>query len=202
MIKFMRKIGVSYLFSALISIVIGIVYLVWPQLTQNVFCIIAGSALIVFGFGLFIYHLASMRRRDYLMNEMIIGLILVLVGFLFIFKSEALFDILGTILGVVVVSHGLINIQESFLLKRCGDKRWFVFLLISLLFVIVGLVILFVPGIEDSLFSILLGVSLVVAGLFEIVVFFILRKYVRDLDETDGETIVVSLDKKDSKEDF
>ena len=198
MIKFMRKIGVAYLFSALISIVIGIVYIVWPQLTQKVFCVIAGSALIVFGLGLFIYHLASMKKRDYLMNEMIIGLILVLVGFLFIFKSEALFDILGTILGVVVVSHGLINIQESFLLKRCGNRKWFVFLLISFLFVIVGLIVLFVPGIEDAVFAILLGVSLVVAGLFEVIVFFILRKYVRELDDSDSETIVVSLDKKGS----
>ena len=139
-----------------------------------------------------------MKKMDYLMNEMIIGLILVLVGFLFIFKSEALFDILGTILGVVVVSHGLINIQESFLLKRCGNRKWFVFLLISFLFVIVGLIVLFVPGIEDAVFAILLGVSLVVAGLFEVIVFFILRKYVRELDDSDSETIVVSLDKKGS----
>lgn len=189
MLKFMKKIGVSYLFSALISIVLGVVYIIWPELTQDVFCLIAGSALIVFGLGLFIYHLASNRSRGFFMNEMVLGLITVLLGFLFIFKSDALFAVLGIALGVFVVAHGLINIQESFILKKCGNKKWYVFFLLSLVFVAVGLIILFVPGIENEIFAYMTGISLISAGIFEIAVFFILRKYVKNYD--DGEEIVV-----------
>ena len=37
MLRFMKKIGVSYLFSGLISIVIGVVFIIWPKLSQDVF---------------------------------------------------------------------------------------------------------------------------------------------------------------------
>lgn len=197
MLKFMKKIGVSYLFAALISIILGVVYIIWPQLTQNVFCLIAGGALIVFGLGLFIYHLASNRDGGYLMNEMIVGLLTVLVGFLFIFKSEALFDILGVLLGVVVVAHGLVDAQESFMLKKCGNRKWYVFFLISLVFVLAGLAILFIPGIETAIFAVILGITLIAAGLFEVVVFFVLRKYVKKLENSEEEVVIYSEGRRD-----
>lgn len=198
----MKNIGVSYLFSALISIILGVVYIIWPELTQDVFCLIAGAAFIVYGLGLFIYHLASKKMKNYLMNEMIVGLLVVLVGFLLIFKSRVLFDIIGIALGVAVVAHGLVNVQESFILKKCGRKKWYIFFLLSLVFVALGLILLFVPGIEDSLFAYMLGISLILAGIFEIVVFFVLRKCVKEdeiliYSET-GDGPTVELFKKNS----
>lgn len=187
----MKKIGVSYLFSGLISLVIGVVFIIWPKLSQDVFCFVAGCAAVVFGLALFIYYIASSKRKDYLMNEMIIGLITVLVGCLLIFKTNELYGILGMILGVFVVFHGLINVQESFVIKRCGNGKWYVFFLISLVFVAAGLVILFVPGLGDAIFAYILGISLALAGIFETVVFFILRKYVRKIEDGNEELTVI-----------
>ncbi len=198
MLRFMKKIGVSYLFSGLISIVIGVVFIIWPKLSQDVFCFITGCAAVVFGLALFIYYLASNKRKDYLMNEMIIGLLTVLAGCLFIFKAETLYGLLGMLLGVFVVFHGLINIQESFVIKRCGNGKWYIFFLLSLLFVAAGLVILFVPGLDETVFAYILGISLALAGIFETVIFFILRKYVKRIEDgseeltvTDGENGII-----------
>ena len=192
MLRFMKKIGVSYLFSGLISIVIGVVFIIWPKLSQDVFCFIVGCAAVVFGLALFIYYLASSKKKDYLMNEMIIGLLTVVVGFLFIFKAETLYNLLGMLLGVFVVFHGLINIQESFVIKRCGNKKWYIFFLLSLLFVAAGLVILFVPGLDETVFAYILGLSLAFAGIFETVIFFILRKYVKRIEDGSEELTVIT----------
>lgn len=82
--------------------------------------------------------------------------------------------------------------------KRCGNGKWYIFFLLSLLFVAAGLVILFVPGLDETVFAYILGISLALAGIFETVIFFILRKYVKRIEDgseeltvTDGENGII-----------
>jgi uncharacterized membrane protein HdeD (DUF308 family) len=164
-----RSIRVALAVSGVIALIAGIVLLVWPVKSAVIvtaifatYLIIAG--LVYIGLGIFSGAKGGWSR----VGHIVLGLVFILAG---VIAYANLGAAAATLAFVVVIFIGISWIVDGVvslsLLGRDGSRVWT--LLYALLSIIAGVVVLFSPIIAGLAFWLLLGISLVVLGIVQIV---------------------------------
>ena len=96
------------------------------------------------------------------------GLILVLV------PSISL-TILAIMVGVWVIIEGLLRISTSFDMKNAGINLWGRSLFVGLLFLILGILVIFHPELTSKALIIWIGVALLIFGIIDILIVYQLK---------------------------
>lgn len=164
-----KSIRVALAVSGVIALLAGIVLLVWPEKSAVIvtaifatYLIIAG--LVYIGLGIFSGAKGGWSR----VGHIVLGLIYIAAG---VIAYANLGAAAATLALVVVIFIGISWIVDGVvalsLLGRDGSRVWT--LLYALLSIIAGIIVLFSPVIAGFAFWLLLGISLVVLGIIQIV---------------------------------
>ena len=154
--------------SGAIALIVGILILVWPGRTAivltaiiAVYAIVGG--LVYAGLGIFSKTMGGWAR----VGHIVLGLIYVIAGIVAFFNLGmttawlALF--LGILVGIMWIVEGVVALTT---LGGTGSKGWTIFF--AILSIVAGIVLLFSP-LYIAVLWLLLGVSLVVLGIIQIV---------------------------------
>ncbi len=162
------------LFFGILSVLIGVVAMVWPDKTLVVFAVFFGAWLLVSG--IFQVIEAFSRGLDGGARAMlaisgVCGIILGLLCFRGVLQS---LEILALLLGLAWIIRGVITFVAGLSAKGEKGRGWVVFGGIVLF--IGGIVILVWPGISLVTLTFVAGIWLVVFGIVEIIGAFQARK--------------------------
>jgi uncharacterized membrane protein HdeD (DUF308 family) len=158
----------------LVTLVAGILVLIWPGHTIVALAVLFGIQLVVAGIFRFVAALAA--------DEASGGtrVLLALLGVLsFIIGLYALRHILVTIaalallLGIFWIVNGAVETFTALSHRGMPERGWTIFM--GLLSIVAGLVVLFYPGISLLALAVVLGVWLLLFGIMEVVMAFRLR---------------------------
>lgn len=153
----------------LVSLIVGIVILVWPGKSAMVVAgIIAVWALIAglvnIAIGIFSRALGTWPRIGYL----VLGVLFLVAAVITFGNLGAAAVSLGVLLGIIVGITWLIEgIVALTLLGDASSKTWTI--LYAVLSIIAGVIVLFSPLWGAALLWLLLGVSLVILGIAQLV---------------------------------
>ncbi|MFS0893699.1 HdeD family acid-resistance protein [Microbacterium sp. 179-I 3D3 NHS] len=164
-----RSIRVALLVSGVIALIAGIVLLVWPVKSAVIvtaifatYLIIAG--LVYIGLGIFSGAKGGWSR----VGHIVLGLVYIAAGVIAYANlgaaAAALAFVVVIFIGISWIVDGVVALS---LLGQDGSRVWT--LLYALLSIIAGIIVLFSPVIAGLAFWLLLGVSLVVLGIVQIV---------------------------------
>lgn len=154
--------------SGAISLVVGLLILLWPGRTAQVavgiiavYVILAG--LVNIGIGIF-SRATGWARVGYIA----LGVLFIVAG-IFTFANlgatTAWFGVfIGVLVGILWIIEGVVSLTT---LSDSSSKAWTVFF--AVISIIAGIVLLFSPLLGAVLLFILIGASLVVLGIFQIV---------------------------------
>ena len=160
-----KKVGYLSVLSSLLFLLLGIFLIINPTLmAQTVFYIIGGVFLIL-GFSRIISYLISRAKGFYENYSLISGSIYCLIGLFIIIFGIAIISFFSVIIGVWIIVNGINRINFSFKMKDSGIKYWILSLIISIVMVIAGVYIIFIPG---TLLA-TLGIILVIYSVMEII---------------------------------
>lgn len=154
--------------SGAIALIVGILILVWPGRTAivvtaiiAVYAIVGG--LVYAGLGIFSKSMGGWSR----VGHIVLGIIYVVAGFIAFFNlgmtTAWLAVFLGILVGIMWIVEGVVALTT---LGGATSKGWTVFF--AILSIVAGIVLLFSP-LYIALLWLLLGVSLVVLGIIQIV---------------------------------
>ena len=135
--EFFKRVKASMILSALMCLALGVVLLVWPKETIDIFCKVLAAGLIIMG----IVDLMS-----YFMNRAvqafsgILGLIVMLVGFWVFIKPERVEGIIPIVIGAILTIHAIQDIKLAIETKRNGYEKWWSMLIIASISLIFGVV--------------------------------------------------------------
>jgi uncharacterized membrane protein HdeD (DUF308 family) len=158
----------------LVTLLAGLLALIWPGRTIVVLAVLFGIQLVVAGIFRFVAALAA--------DEASGGtrVLLALLGVLsFIIGLYALRHILVTIaalallLGIFWIVNGAVETFTALSHREMPERGWTIFM--GLLSIVAGLVVLFYPAISLLALAVVLGVWLLLFGIMEIVLAFRLR---------------------------
>ena len=131
--QFFQDVKNSFLLSAAVSIILGIVLIVYPVKTSLLICYIAGALLLFGGVVALIRYIASRGEPFFFRYDLFVALVLILFGCFVIFESDLVIAFIPVVIGIILLANGLLSIQKAFNLKKTGLEKWWLEFLLALL---------------------------------------------------------------------
>ena len=159
--KFFTKLKWEKLVTAIVAIVLGIVFVADPNGSGDAVCKVAGVAMIVLAAAMLIRYFTSAQLFP---ENLIFSAVLLLLGIFFIAKSGVVMTVLGLFFGIFLVTDGASKIRDGIDAAKAKMQGWWIWFLLSLLTIVLAVLVMF----GESVMT-LLGVSLIVDGVSDIV---------------------------------
>ncbi len=161
----------SSIISAVVCILLGVVLLIWPDLSALWICRILGIALLVVGICYIISFFIKRSKMSTFQFDIILGIVLALLGAWLLIRPDMFLNLLSFVFGAILVVHGVIDIQAAFQLFRAKAPKWWISLLLAVLTILLGILIIFNPfAIAAPL--VIAGIALIFDGVSDLIVIF------------------------------
>lgn len=166
--KILKKFKTNVVISSLLCVALGLVLVLWPGLSIQIVCTAVGAVLIVSGVIRIVGYFTAKDGSMYSQINLIFGIVFAVVGVWIVIKPEKVLAIIPIIVGIVIVLHGLHNLQQA--IELCKDKydKWWIALLLGILTVGFGVLLICRPFAAIDTIVMLIGIFLIYDGLSNI----------------------------------
>ena len=161
----LKKVKANTILSSLLCAALGLVLVIWPDISMQIVCIAIGAVLILCGvirlFGFFLNHDGSV----YTQGNLVMGIVLVVVGIWIVATPGKVLAIIPIIVGILIVIHGVNNIQQTITLCKGKYSMWWLALIMALLTIGLGVLLIIRPFAALDTVVMLIGFFLLYDGL-------------------------------------
>lgn len=172
----------NYFINAVIMVVIGLVLVIWPHILGVLLCYLLGGALILMGVIQLVVFLRGERLGFYNKFNMIMGIVLVVLGIWICTQPHIVLSIIPVAVGIIVIFHGLMDIQYTLDIKRTGNTKWWIALIAAILTLVVGVLLVLNPFTAYEITMFLLGIAMLYDGGSDLVLLFFSYLAQKDTD--------------------
>ena len=159
--KVFKKLKWEKLVTAIIAIVLGIVFVANPGGSGDFVCKAAGVAMIVVGAALMAKYFASAMLFP---GNLLLSAVALLLGIFFLARTGVVMTLIGLFFGLFLVADGVGKIHDGIDCAKAKMPGWWVLFALAALSIVLGILVMF----GDSIMT-LLGISLIVDGVCDIV---------------------------------
>lgn len=166
--RILKKIKTNVVASALLCIILGVVLVAWPGMSVHVVCMTIGAVLVVSGLSRLIAF--ALNRDGSLFSQMnlITGIIITLIGAWILFQPDTIIAMIPILVGVIIIIHGVNNLQQAVTLCQNRYDKWWVALLLGLITVGFGALLIFNPFDAVNTLVMFIGLFLIYDGISDI----------------------------------
>ena len=151
---------------AIISIIIGLIFIIFPIFSANLISILIGAAVLIFGIGLAYTGIISKDISPAISTvSAIFGIVMIILGLAFIFGTNAISFLVGLqfyIVGFIMIVFGLTGLFSK--MSRVPAFS-------SILILVMGIVLIALGtfSLNQPIFiAIIIGVVLIIEGVLEL----------------------------------
>lgn len=159
--KFFTKLKWEKLVTAIVAIVLGIMFVAKPDDAGSVVCKVAGVAMLVLSAALLIRYFSSARLFP---ENLIFSAVLLLLGIFFIAKWNVVLTVIGLFFGIFLVIDGASKLRDGFDAFKAKSQGWWIWFLLAVLTIVLGILVMFGESV-----MLLLGISLIIDGVSDVV---------------------------------
>ena len=164
-----RGIRTALAVSGVLTLVIGILILVWPGKTAEVVAVIIAIYAIIGGIVYIVVGIASPSKGGWArVGHIVLGAVFIIAGILAFsnlsLAAAALAVYIGILVGIMWIVEGVVSLST---LAQVDSKVWTV--VFAILSIIAGVILLFAPVWGALLLWWMIGIALVVLGVVQIV---------------------------------
>lgn len=168
-----REVKKSFCLLSVAYIVLGLVLVIWPDISVHTFCFVFGIGMIIFGGAHLILYFTKDRFLNVMQPDLVIGVVCISTGCYILLKMEYMLEIIPFAMGIVALLGGIVKIQSALDLKKLGAVRWYVMLVWALVLLVMGAILVANPFDEQQkVVVILTGASLLVDGIGNLISIF------------------------------
>ena len=153
--QFFRHFRFSMFGAALLCVLLGVALLLWPDVSQTVFCYAFGALLVLSGLFQVAAYLLG-HQKSFMQKLMFAGgLIAMVAGVWVLLSPEKVLTLTVIVVGIVLIYHGVMDVKYAADLKRCESRFWAVAFICGLITCGIGVLLLVNPfETMDTLFLI------------------------------------------------
>ena len=162
--SFVKRIKWEALLAAVLAIIIGALFIAFPENSGNILCYVGGSLFIALGLALFIAYFSSgLLFGSYFL---IISIILFLVGVVCVSCPEIIKGFITVIFGIFLVADGVAKFQLGIDGMKMGIKGAWSLFIVAAASIALGITVTFGTFEDVMLFA---GISLIIDGISDII---------------------------------
>lgn len=159
----------GYIVSSALLCTLGVGLIAVPDFSISLLCWIAGLLLILFGLVKIVGYCSKDLYRLAFQYDLAFGILLIALGLIFLLRSDTMVNMLWLFLGIVILADALLKVQISIDSKAFGIPQWWLILMVAAATGIVGFLLIFHPSESARAVMILLGVSLLLEGILNLI---------------------------------
>ncbi len=181
--RFKRKTLSTYGMS-IVYILMGIFLFIKPGTALTVICSLIGAALLIYGIVVLIRYF---RTADLLFQSPLPGILLIVIGAIFLFAPYAVTGFARFIIAVTIFGTAVSELVEVDTLRAYNDSRWYLCLLSGIISIIFSFVILFYP--VENVVVMIIGVALIYTGITGILFNHRAARFIKNASATFDEAV-------------
>ena len=143
---------------------LGLVMIIWPEISALAVCYIMGVLCVVVGIGLLIRYFNIGLAGIFFRFDLIMGICSILLGILLFVQPAGALVFLPIALGVYIITSSIFCIQLSTEFRRMGGS-WALSLVYGIAGIILGVLLILNPFAGATALMIYAGISLVVISI-------------------------------------
>ncbi|MDO4633185.1 MAG: DUF308 domain-containing protein [Eubacteriales bacterium] len=186
-----REIKKSFCLLSVAYLIIGIVLLLWPDLSVRTLCYVFGVGILIVGSAYLIIYFTKDPLRSVMQPDLVIGVVGIASGMFILLKMQYMLELLPFVLGVTALLGMVVKIQQALDLHRIHAKLWYLMLVFALALGVLGGLLVANPFEGLNMIVILIGASLIVDGVGNLISIFWITLFVRHLRKVDQDTMRV-----------
>ena len=187
--KIFKRIKWSYVVLSVMFLLLGIYLVVNPETSLIMICRILGAAMAVFGVMKIVLYFIREVEGVAIRFDFAVGLFCIILGALMLWRAPALTDVLSVMIGLLVLVDSVFKLQVAVDSRRMGAHSWWVTLVCTVVCLVLGVLLVLRPGEGAQALTMLLGASLFLDGVMNLLVALLTVKIIRhqqpDVIETD-----------------
>ena len=158
-----KKSGWMSVAESLIVILMGVLFIVWPDAMVKAITYVFGVFFIIKGLYQVITYFVEKGQNDFFNNNLLFGVVSVLVGIAAIAVGEEIANVFRIVLGIWLVYESLVRINTAIKLSSAGISVWKYILALALGIMVLGIFVVF----NDVM--VVIGWMMIAAGIIGIV---------------------------------
>lgn len=163
---------------AIISILAGLLLLLYPQATSRLACYLLGGIIGAQGFLSLINSLKLMKNSSSGRFLLTWSIILMAIGVFFVIRTDVIISIIPLIFGLFILASGIADITKARQLKVLGYQNWLVTFIMAIVKSTLGIVMLFNPFSAAVTMLMFIGACLIYGGISSLWIIYSLTKCV------------------------
>lgn len=160
------------LITMIAGLITGIILIAKPEQSVQFICIIFAAVLILLGIGSLISYFTKLKFTFLA----VIGVILIIIGVLVFLRYERLVSAVIFIFGLFVTISGIVDFVSALDARKNNLKSWIFSIVMSVGVTILGIVVLINPFDSAILLTRLLGLSLIIYAMLDLITLIQVRK--------------------------
>ena len=161
-------------------LILGIVMLVWPEISAMTVCVILGILCALAG----VYKLVRYFRLGFagvfFRFDLGAGILYILAGLLLLLHPQDAMTILPMAAGIYILFGSVMDIQIAVEMHRFGLGNWVLSLILGILDTLLGFYLLFNPFSGASALMMAIGICLIIGSIQSLYSIFCITKVIRE----------------------
>ena len=194
--RFIKRAKVAYISACAAIAVIGLILIIFPEISMLAVCYMLGISAIVFG----IVKITGYSSDPYglaFQFDFAFGVIAILLGLIVILHPGNVMALVPVIMGIYFMIDGIMKIQTAVDAKRFGVNGWWLILVSAIVTGAVGILLLINPFESAVALTVLLGITLLADGLSNIWIAAYTVKAIKKEIHADDKIYVETSDRED-----
>lgn len=163
-----RKVRTAYIILAAALMIMGLIFIIRPNLSIIVICRLIGSLLAAYGVVKIIGYFSKERYQLAFQFDLAIGIFWILSGIILVWMAKKMIVILPIFVSLIILIDALFKIQISFDARSFGLKKWWLILILAVGTVILGIVLISYPQEAVTWIVRLIGLNLIFDGILNL----------------------------------
>ena len=158
-----KKSAWSAVFESLSLMILGSLFVAWPNLMMRIVTYIFGTFFIVKGAFQIINYFVEKGQNDFFNNNLLSGVISVLIGITILVIGSDIVNVFRIIVGIFIIYESLVRMNTALKLHTAGLSIWRITTVLALIMLVLGVFVTF----NDV--ATVIGWMMIVSGLVGIV---------------------------------
>ncbi|MCI8774870.1 MAG: hypothetical protein HFI50_13295 [Lachnospiraceae bacterium] len=192
--RILKRIKTNVMVSAFICMTLGIILVVWPGLSVKVVCMAIGVVLVINGISRLMNFIFGRDGSVFSQMNLIMGIIITVIGGWILFQPGTIIAMIPILVGIIIVIHGINNLQQTMSLCQSRYDKWWVALLLALVTIGFGVLLIFNPFAAVDTLIRFIGIFLIYDGVSDI---WIMSRVSKNVKEVRQEMEALTVDGKE-----
>lgn len=138
-----KKSAWSAIIESLAILILGVLFIAWPDTMVQIVAYLVGAFFIVKGAFQIINYFMEKGQREFFNNNLLMGVISVLIGIAALAIGEDIANVFRVIVGVFMIYEALVRVNTAIKLHSVGIGIWKYVLILALAIMVLGIFVTF-----------------------------------------------------------